>query len=90
MNFKISQPIRLSKFYKSLDSKGAKLMLSNSDPKNINEEDNFFDELYSGYNIERIKARRSINRDGNNRGKINELIITNYKIKNKSKSLFDF
>lgn len=87
--FDDKEQIRLAKFYRLLDSKGAKLMLSNSDPKNTNIEDNFFDELYSGYNIERIKARRSINHDGSKRGKINELIITNYEIKSNI-SLFDF
>ncbi len=87
--FDDKEQIRLSNFYKLLDSRGAKLMLSNSDPKNIDMRDNFFDELYSGYNIERIKARRSINRDGNKRGKINELIITNYEIKSDN-SLFNF
>ena len=53
-------------------------MLSNSDPKSINPNDNFFDSLYENYNIKRIKANRNINSNHNNRGKINELLITNY------------
>lgn len=46
----------LAAFYKSLSDKGAFVMLSNSDPKNANENDTFFDELYGGFNVRRIKA----------------------------------
>ncbi|MEG3056111.1 MAG: hypothetical protein RQM90_08550 [Methanoculleus sp.] len=53
-------------------------MLSNSDPKNEDPNDHFFDDLYSGYSIDRVPARRMINRDGERRGEIYELIITNY------------
>lgn len=68
---------RLKEFFKEMDDRGAYLILSNSDPKNINPKDNFFDDLYSGYNIYRVPAKRYINCDGKNRGNINELIITN-------------
>lgn len=61
-----------------MDKKGAYLMLSNSDPKNEDINDNFFDELYKGHNIERVPAKRHINCDASKRGEINELIITNY------------
>lgn len=77
--FNEEDQIRLSNFYKLLDKKGAKMMLSNSDPKNENSDDDFFDELYSNFNIERVKAIRKINCNGNQRGSIDELIITNYK-----------
>jgi len=40
--------------------KGAKIVISNSDPKNDNVEDNFFDELYKNYNINRVKATRML------------------------------
>lgn len=50
-----------------------KIVLSNSDTK-----DGFFDELYEGYNIQRIQARRNINRDGNGREKIDELLVKNF------------
>ena len=53
-------------------------MASNSDPKNVDENDNFFDDLYAGLNINRVSANRAINSKGKNRGKINELLITNY------------
>lgn len=79
-NFNDKGHIRLAKFYRTLDNKGAKLMLSNSDPKNEKPDDDFFDELYSGFNIERVQARRAINCNGEKRGAISELIITNYNI----------
>ena len=54
-------------------------MLSNSDPKNINEKDNFFDDLYKSFNIERVYAKRMINCQANKRGNITEIVVTNYK-----------
>lgn len=69
---------RLAAFYKEMDRKGAFLMLSNSDPKNEDATDHFFETLYQGYQIERVPANRSINRDARKRGAINELIIRNY------------
>ena len=65
-------------FFKELDGIGAKIMLSNSDPKNEKPDDSFFDDLYSDYYIERVPAKRMINSNGAGRGNINELIITNY------------
>jgi DNA adenine methylase len=65
-------------FFRELDEKGAKCMLSNSDPRNENPDDTFFDDLLSDYYIERVPARRRINCNGACRGDINELIITNY------------
>jgi DNA adenine methylase len=61
-----------------LDKKGAKLMLSNSDPKNENSEDHFFENAYSNFHIERVKANRMINCNADKRGAINELLIMNY------------
>ena len=69
---------RLAKFYEELNINGHKLMLSNSDPKNENPDDNFFEKLYEKYNIIKVQANRMINCNGNKRGKINELLITNY------------
>jgi len=69
---------RLANFFKKMDKKEAYLILSNSDPKNENPEDDFFDEMYFKYNIERVPAKRFINCDASKRGEINELIIRNY------------
>ena len=73
--------VRLFEFFRELDEKGAKVMLSNSDPKNENSNDSFFDDLFSDYLIERVPAKRMINCNGARRGDINELIITNYRKK---------
>lgn len=69
---------RLALFFQELDNEGAKLMLSNSDPQNENPEDTFFESLYSGYSIERVVASRRINSNGDRRGEITELLVTNY------------
>jgi DNA adenine methylase len=76
--FDDSEQLRLRDFFYLLDNKKAKLILSNSDPKNENNNDNFFDEAYSKYQIKRIKASRFINSKGNKRGQINEILIMNY------------
>ena len=68
----------LAEFYKTLDKLDAKLMLSNSNPKNINKEDNFFDNIYNGFNINEIYANRMINSKADGRGKISEIVVTNY------------
>lgn len=69
----------LANYFKKLDEKNAKLMLSNSNPKNTNKEDNFFEEIYKGFNINEISAKRMINANANGRGEVSELLITNYK-----------
>lgn len=69
---------KLADFFKKMDSRGAKLMLSNSDPQNQDKQDNFFDELYDGFTVERVTAKRNINRDPSKRGVIKELIVRNY------------
>lgn len=77
-DFDDADQLRLANLFIDLDKAGASLMLSNSDPKNSDEIDNFFDELYGGFSIERVLANRNINRDGKGRGKVTELIIRNY------------
>jgi len=68
----------LATFYGELNERNAKLMLSNSNPKNINKEDAFFDKIYQGFNINQIQAGRMINANSNGRGKISEILVTNY------------
>lgn len=77
-DFNDDEQKRLASFYQKLDHQGTKLMLSNSDPKNIDKNDNFFDELYSDFTINRIQANRMINSKTSRRGAISELLITNY------------
>ena len=54
-------------------------MLSNSDPKNYQEDDEFFDDLYGKFNIQRVSVSRMINSTGTGRGKVKEILVTNYK-----------
>ncbi len=75
--FDDNEQIRLAKFIDEINLSGAKIVLSNSDPKNVNEDDNFFDDLYKNYKINRVEASRAINSKGDKRGKINELLICN-------------
>jgi DNA adenine methylase len=78
--FADSEQQKLANLFTELDNQGARLMLSNSDPKNINPRDNFFDELYAAYEITRVPARRMINSDSTKRGRINEIVVTNYPV----------
>ena len=75
--FDDNEQIRLAKFIDEINEVGAKIVLSNSDPKNVNPNDNFFDELYKLYKIHRVSATRMINSNAEKRGKINELLICN-------------
>ena len=76
--FDDTKQIELAQYANILNDKGAKLLISNSDPKNVDPNDNFFDSLYSSYRIERVGARRSINSNGEKRGKVSELLISNF------------
>lgn len=76
--FDDNDQIQLAEFYKRLSDKGAYVLLSNSDPKNTNVEDNFFDELYKDFKIERVDAKRFINSNGNKRGPIKEILVSNF------------
>jgi DNA adenine methylase len=77
-SFNDESQLSLASFYRKLDKKSAFLMLSNSDPKNADTKDNFFDDAFQGFQIKRVKASRNINSKATSRGKINELLIMNY------------
>lgn len=78
-NFGDEEQQRLGHFFARLNKKsGARLMLSNSDPKNKNPHDDFFEELYMEFKIRKVSANRMINSKAEKRGPINELLITNY------------
>ena len=69
--FSLEDHKRLATLFKTLDKRGAKVMLSNHDVPLVWE-------LYDGYNIERVNVKRNINSKADKRtGK--EVIITNYK-----------
>ena len=77
-DFGDKEQIELEKFVAEISEKGTKVLLSNSDPKNVDEKDEFFDELYSDFDIERVFANRAINSKGNGRGIISEILINNF------------
>lgn len=81
--FDDNDQIELAGNFKDLDKKDYLLMLSNSDPKNTNENDNFFDDLYNGFEIERVYAKRMINCQASKRGDITEIVVMNYKRRKK-------
>lgn len=68
---------RLKIFCDKVDSKGYSFILSNSDVRSNDPENNFFDKLYSSYNIKRVWATRMLNSNPEKRGKLTELLITN-------------
>ncbi|MEQ3031528.1 hypothetical protein [Alistipes indistinctus] len=53
-------------------------MLSNSDPRQKDPENTFFDDLYAHYKIRRVNIFRSICAVAAKREFVNELLITNY------------
>lgn len=71
------EQIELEKFIEEISQKGAKIIASNSDPKNADAGDDFFDELYNKFDIKRVFASRAINSKGDKRGKMSELLISN-------------
>lgn len=76
--FNDKEQIELAHFVNDMHKKGAKVVVSNSDPKNSNKDDDFFDNIYSKYNIKRVEAARMINCQAQSRGKIKELLISNF------------
>lgn len=76
--FNDEEQIELAKFVDDMHRKGAKIVVSNSDPKNSNTEDDFFDNIYSSHRIKRVEATRMINCNSEARGKIKELLISNF------------
>lgn len=59
---------------------GSKIMLSNSDPRNAKYtvDEDFFDNLYSEFKIDRVSARRNINCKGSDRKGATEILVMNY------------
>ena len=65
------EQVRLAKVFKELSDKGVYVMLSNHNTKFINE-------LYKGFHITVVHAKRMINSKADGRGEVEEVIITNY------------
>lgn len=71
------EQIELAQFIEEISERKAIVVTSNSDPKNVCENDNFFDRLYKKFSIRRVSASRMINSNAKKRGAINELLISN-------------
>lgn len=77
--FNDDEQIRLRDFTQKLNnSLGVYWMLSNSDCSANNPEDTFFENIYRDFHINRVYASRSINANASKRGKLTELLISNY------------
>ena len=77
-SFNDTAQIRLTTYCDKIHEAGFSFMLSNSDCKGRDEDDNFFDKLYRNYTIDRVWASRSINANPNKRGKLTEILVHNY------------
>lgn len=75
--FNDAEQIRLRDFCTKLDALNYNWILSNSDVKGKDANDNFFDDLYSDFLIQRVNAKRSINANAKKRGLLKELLIKN-------------
>ena len=62
---------KLARVFAALDRRGCRVMLSNSDTP-------FVRELYHGFRIETVTARRAINSAKGKRGAITEVVVLNY------------
>lgn len=72
------EQIRLRDFCAQLDQLGHHWILSNSDVTGNDPTNTFFDDLYTDFFINRVTTKRTINANPAKRGKLNELLITNY------------
>lgn len=70
-SFKENDQVRLKKLIDYLTKRGVKIMVSNSFSA-------FAIDLFKDYNQYVLTAKRSINSDGEKRGAISELLVTNY------------
>ena len=78
-DFNDEEQIRLRDFCVKLSKyPNVKWMLSNADCSAKNPDDTFFEEIYRGFNINRVYASRAINANPSKRGKLTELLITSY------------
>lgn len=76
-DFNDSDQIRLADFTKKISSLDCKFILSNSDTKNQDPFNDFFDNLYDEFSIKRVSASRMINAKSSGRGKITEILVSN-------------
>ena len=69
--FSLEDQRRLARVARQLDSRGVMFMISHSSTPVVKD-------LFSGFSLHEVKARRAINSVGERRGTVSELIVTNY------------
>lgn len=75
--FDDAEQLRLRDFCSQIAKHQSLFVASNSDPQNVNNKDDFFDQLYEKFSIKRVSAARMINSKGSGRGAISEIMISN-------------
>lgn len=75
--FDDTEQLRLRDFCGKLHERGAHWVLSNSDVSDAAGTP-FFDTLYAGFSIRRVLASRMVNADATKRGKLTEVLISNF------------
>lgn len=68
---------RLAQFCREIHKLGSNFILSNSDPKNHDTCDDFFDDLYRDFTIDRVQANRAIGASSSSRKSVNEILVFN-------------
>lgn len=73
------EQLELAQFVCDMHQKGAKIVISNSDPKNTDPNDDFFEKIYAPYDIKHVSVSRMINCDSSKRNNnLKELLIKNF------------
>lgn len=75
--FDDNEQIRLCNFCHRISENKTIFILSNSDVKGTDKDNNFFDDIYNRYYIQRVMATRMVNANPEKRGKLSELMISN-------------
>ncbi|MEK4253654.1 DNA adenine methylase [Ureibacillus sp. FSL K6-2830] len=73
--FNDEDQVALAQFCMQLYIQGIRFSLSNSDPHNTDPSDDFFDDLYKGFNIYRISAPRQIAAESKSRNRVTEILV---------------
>lgn len=77
-SFDDESQIRLRDFCDRLHHSGSHFILSNSDVKGVDPNNNFFDDLYAAFDIQRVWATRMVSANAKSRGKLTELLVNNF------------
>ena len=75
--FNDEDQIRLRDFCIRIAKHNAQFVASNSDPKENNKTDTFFDNIYCQFTIKRVSAARMIDSNPDGKGAISEIMISN-------------